>query len=256
MARQQRTTNPRRSLNPATQGQYTPLAWQPISIAGSTAVFQLSQDSTNLVRRGVPMMLALSLADFPVTVVWAGATMELTWANPLDPAETFQTFDNEANVRTPTGGRLQVATITFGGATAAPAGTIFAPYCSGANLRGAIADGMGGTSDQLVATDAPQCGYTPPTPPETAWTATTDGFGNAIIAIPGAVPYVNASGNAPFTSITNAEAATAVVSLGSTLQVTFPTPVNATDQLDFPAASYAIWLDNESLLAPGPVTVT
>lgn len=42
-----------------------------------------------------------------------------------------------------------------------PAGTLLSFYCVGYNKHGIFADGNGGTYDQLIQTDSPDCGYDP-----------------------------------------------------------------------------------------------
>lgn len=158
--RQQRTTTPRRSLNPATRPNYTPISWQPFAVTAATVTMLLSQDSASLVRTGVPQIKALSLAAMPVSVTWSGSTMLLTYASPLSATEAFHCEQGTPQVRNYSGGYLAAGTLAFGSpVTPPPAGTIFAPYCSAQDLRGAIADGVGGTADGLVSANSPGCGY-------------------------------------------------------------------------------------------------
>lgn len=131
-------------------------------------MFKLSQDSGTLVRSGVPQIIAASLNQAPVSVVWSGATMQLTWSAPLTPPETFTLRQGTPQVRTPNGGYLIAGSQTFDNPTPAPAGTVFSPYCAGSDLRGAVADGAGGTTDQLISSNSPGCGFTP-APLPIAW---------------------------------------------------------------------------------------
>jgi hypothetical protein len=162
---QQRTVTPRRSFNAATRTNYQPIIWQPISQAGTDITFQLSQDSATLVRTGIPPVLAISLGALPTAVAWSGSVMVLTYPSAPPNPEQYQITPGTRQTRNTAGGYLAPGTLTLGLTTPPPAGTIFAPYCSGTNLRGAVADGMGGTTDSLISANSPSCGYSPTIPP-------------------------------------------------------------------------------------------
>jgi len=54
--------------------------------------------------------------------------------------------------------------------TVLPAGALIGQFCSGVNLMGTYADGVGGTFDQLIQANSLDCGYIPYVPGSQQWT--------------------------------------------------------------------------------------